>query len=142
MDKQQWLEKWFNGVLARGDHTVLAECAADPFVFHLPGGRVLTISHEEYVEYLEYWHQRFKGMTFMLKQTLEVDNKLVAVYQSSATYCGGWLKIPARSNKAVTMTGMMLFILEDGVMTECWLEDSSFDLYQQLTRSGVDKSHS
>ncbi|KXI22042.1 nuclear transport factor 2 family protein [Photobacterium sanguinicancri] len=133
MSKQAWLECWFNSILAAGSGLRLAECAADPFIFHLPGGRELTLSHEQYSEYLKFWNQRFRDMSFTFEQVIEADNKLVVAYQSSALYCGGWLKIPAK-NQAVTMTGIMIFKMEEGLMTECWLEDSSFDLYQQLTR--------
>ncbi|MGR5153747.1 nuclear transport factor 2 family protein [Photobacterium swingsii] len=133
MSKQAWLECWFNRILAEGNGERLAECAVDPFIFHLPGGRELSLSHEQYGEYLQFWNQRFRDMSFSLEQVIEADNKLVAVYQCSALYCGGWLKVPAK-NQIVTMTGIMVFRMEGDLMAECWLEDSSFDLYQQLTR--------
>ncbi|ELI6447197.1 nuclear transport factor 2 family protein [Photobacterium damselae] len=132
MNKELWIKQWFFEVLAKVNSSQLQEMATDPFIFHMAGGRKYQVTHQEYLSFLAMWHQRFKNVQFQLTHILSDDNKLMASYQCHATYHGGWLRIPGK-NQAVHMTGMMLFKLEDGMMTECWMEDSNFDLYQQLT---------
>ncbi|PSW06020.1 ester cyclase [Photobacterium lipolyticum] len=133
MNENDRVSYWFHEVLAKANGNVLAECATDPFNFHLSGGRCLALSHQDYLSYLVIWNKRFKNVQFTINQIINDEQKTVAVYKCNATYHGGWLKIPGKNQK-VTMTGMLLFKMKDGLMTDCWLEDSSFDLYQQLTR--------
>jgi len=131
--KNEWVVRWFTDVWSRADGGLLAEYAIDPFNFHLPGGRTLTLSHEEYLNFISIWCQRFKDVKFTVKDVVNDGDKTVALYQCRATYNGGWARIPAKKQH-VSMTGMVFFLQKKGMITDCWLEDSSFDLYQQLTR--------
>ena len=133
MNDNEWVVRWFTEVWSRADGALLAEYATDPFHFHLPGGRVLTLSHVDYLNFISIWCQRFKNVNFTIKDVINDGTKTVALYHCSATYNGGWARIPARKQH-VEMTGMVFFKREEGMITDCWLEDSSFDLYQQLTR--------
>ncbi|MCW8329832.1 ester cyclase [Photobacterium sp. SDRW27] len=134
MDKNnEWVVRWFTDVWSRADGRLLTEYATDPFNFHLPGGRALTLSHEQYLNFISIWCQRFKDVHFTINDVINDGDKTVALYQCSATYNGGWARIPPKKQH-VTMTGMVYFIRKEGMITDCWLEDSSFDLYQQLTR--------
>lgn len=132
-ERNEWVVRWFRDVWSHADGGLLAEYACDPFDFHLPGGRTLTLSHQEYLNFITIWCQRFKDVNFTIKDVVNDGEKTVALYHCTATYNGGWARIPARKQH-VTMTGMVFFKRTDGKITDCWLEDSSFDLYQQLTR--------
>ncbi|WP_299021853.1 ester cyclase [uncultured Photobacterium sp.] len=132
-NKNDWVVHWFTDVWGRADGRLLAEYAADPFNFHLAGGRTLTLSHNEYLNFISIWCQRFKNVKFTVKDIVNDGDKTVALYHCSATYNGGWARIPAKKQH-VGMTGMVMFKQEGGLISDCWLEDSSFDLYQQLTR--------
>lgn len=129
----EWVIRWFTDILQRGDGRLLSEYAADPFSFHLPGGRIQTVSHEAYLGYLEIWRQRFRDVNFMVRDIVNEGERTVAIYHCRALYNGGWAKIPARKQQVV-MTGMVYFLRQGNLITECRMEDSSFDLYQQLTR--------
>ncbi|MGF1871331.1 ester cyclase [Photobacterium indicum] len=133
MNKDEWIKGWFNEVWGKGNAQLLAECATNPFNFHTSGGRSFSLTHEDYLSFVNIWQQRFNNVRFTISQVITEEHKTVALYQCEATYHGGWIKIPGK-NQSVKMTGMVLFQMKDGLMTDCWLEDSSFDLYQQLTR--------
>lgn len=132
MEKKQWVQAWFQKVLVERDAQWLAQYAHDPFIFHFAGNQTYSLSHAEYLQSISIWHQRFRQWRFAVKKVLVEDNSVVAVYQSRAIYQGGWMKIPARQ-QAVAMSGIMVFDWKEGKISECWLEDSTFQLYQQLT---------
>ncbi|MEJ2762899.1 ester cyclase [Photobacterium sp. MCCC 1A19761] len=129
----EWVIRWFSDIWQRADGRLLSEYAADPFSFHLPGGRVRTVSHQEYLGYLDIWGQRFRDVKFTVQDIVNEGDRTVALYHCSAIYNGGWAKIPARKQQ-VEMTGMVYFLRQNHLITTCRMEDSSFDLYQQLTR--------
>ncbi|MGF1723970.1 ester cyclase [Photobacterium nomapromontoriensis] len=131
-DEQKWILDWFNEVWVKADARQLKILAADPFQFHLPGGKTYTLSHSEYRNFLSIWSQRFRSVEFEVGEIIQSGEKTVVLYRCHATYCGGWARIPNKQQK-VLITGMLYFKRQNGVITDCWMEDSSFDLYQQLT---------
>ncbi|GAL03396.1 hypothetical protein JCM19237_6290 [Photobacterium aphoticum] len=82
---------------------------------------------------LSIWNQRFRDAEFQLKDIIQQGEKTVVLYQCSAYYTGGWARVPKKKQR-VHMTGMLYLKQEAGMISECWLEDSSFDVYQQLTQ--------
>ncbi|PSU34823.1 nuclear transport factor 2 family protein [Photobacterium lutimaris] len=130
---EKWVLQWFNDVWSNANSTRLQALATDPFHFHVPGGKSYLLSHTEYLNFITVWGQRFRDVTFRIIDTVSDDNKTVVVYQCHALYCGGWAKIPAKKQK-VMMTGMAYFKHQGDKIVDCRLEDSSFDVYQQLTR--------
>lgn len=134
MNNQQWIYDWFNKVWAQADLSVLTQLAAEPLNFHLPGGKIYPLSHTDYLNFVSIWCQRFRDVAFRIVDVVQESHKTVVIYECEATYSGGWARIPAKKQK-VHMTGMLYFVQqEDGKICDCRLEDSSFDLYQQLTR--------
>ena len=132
MEKKTWLTGWFSELLLEGDQTWLTEHAQEPFIFHLPGSQTCSLRHHEYMQYLSVWHQRFKNVQFSIKRVIEQKSTVTIIYHCRATYHGGWLKITGK-NQPVFMSGIMIFDLnEEGKICECWLEDSTFQLYYQL----------
>lgn len=132
-EDKKWILHWFHDVWANADGEWLQQLAAEPFHFHLPGGKSYTLSHSEYLNFVAIWCQRFRDVDFVIRDVIQEGDKTVVLYSCNATYSGGWVRIPAKKQQVV-MTGMVYFKKRGGLITDCWLEDSSFDLYQQLTR--------
>ncbi|GHA42833.1 ester cyclase [Photobacterium aphoticum] len=128
-----WVERWFNAVWAKSNEAQLRALAAEPLQFHLPGGKSYSLSHDDYLSMLSIWNQRFRDAEFQLKDIIQQGEKTVVLYQCSAYYTGGWARVPKKKQR-VHMTGMLYLKQEAGMISECWLEDSSFDVYQQLTQ--------
>ncbi|MDO6707969.1 ester cyclase [Photobacterium sp. 1_MG-2023] len=127
-----WIDAWFLEIWTNASSASLSANVADPFTFHLPGGRRQQISHDSYLTYLQLWRQKFKSLTFSIADVISQPPLTVVRYRCQAQYQGGWLSIPGKK-QVIQMTGMIQFRHEEGQISECWLEDSSFDLYQQLT---------
>ncbi|PSW21525.1 hypothetical protein C9I98_06280 [Photobacterium sanctipauli] len=132
-ENNRWILHWFHEIWAKADATYLQQLACEPFNFHLPGGKTYRLKHDEYLNFISIWCKRFKDVDFTVLDVIEQANKTVVRYRCDAVYSGGWARIPTKRQK-VMMTGMVFFLKQDGLITDCWLEDSSFDVYQQLTQ--------
>lgn len=132
MTHNELITTWFEQIWNKSDETVLHQILCDPFQFHLPGNNTLTLSLEDYQKELLAWHKRFQGADFKIQQTLSEGYQCVARYTCEATYHGGWINVPG-NGQSVSMTGMLWFQVKDEKISDLWLEDSDFDLYQQLT---------
>ncbi|KDM91344.1 ester cyclase [Photobacterium galatheae] len=132
MTTREWVDAWFQEIWANADSDSLTRFVSDPFTFHLSGGRKHQVTHESYLSYLQLWRQKFKSVVFSISDIVCQPPLTVVRYRCQAQYQGGWLNIPGKK-QVIQMTGMIQFRQEAGFITECWLEDSSFDLYQQLT---------
>ncbi|KKC99225.1 MULTISPECIES: ester cyclase [Photobacterium] len=132
MASEDWIDAWFLDIWANANRARLAEYVSDPFVFHLPGGRRHPLSHESYLSYLLLWRQKFKSVVFSISDVISEPPLTVVRYRCQAQYHGGWFNLPGKK-QTIQMTGMIQFRRENGLIAECWLEDSSFELYKQLS---------
>jgi predicted ester cyclase len=122
--RRYWYELWNE---KRGE--IIDEIAVDPVSFHFPGGQ----AHQP--PSLKKWFQTalvaFPDVHFTLN--LEVaEGDLVAVHWSYvATNTGPFLGRPA-TGKRVTDTGIDIFRVENGKISEMWVVQDSLGLMQQL----------
>ncbi|MGF1681719.1 ester cyclase [Photobacterium minamisatsumaniensis] len=133
VDEKAWILHWFDDIWAKANSEYLTQLAAEPFNFHLPGGKSYNLTHTDYLNFISIWCQRFRNVDFTVLDTIQDGEKTVVRYQCDAVYSGGWARIPTKRQK-VLITGIVIFQKKNGLITDCWLEDSSFDLYQQLTQ--------
>lgn len=126
---------WFQDLWNDGNDEQISNFVHDPFIMNLGGNKKLTMSFKDNADFIPVFQSRFDPFNFTIEDSMEQGSKLCVRYLCHANYQGNWLNI-AGDNQKVVMTGIMWFEFSDqGKMRECWLEDSDFDLYQQLTGS-------
>ncbi len=129
---QGFVEFWFDQLWNNNDDTNIEKWVSNPFNLILGGEKVIETSHRANAEFLPVFAKRFDPFHFEVCDQIVSGNKLAVRYRCEAKYRGHWLEIQG-NGEPVIMTGILWFEFKDGKMCQCWLEDSDFDLYQQLT---------
>jgi steroid delta-isomerase-like uncharacterized protein len=73
----------------------------------------------------------FPDMHMVVHELIAEDNKVIALWEATATHQGNWRGVPATS-KSVTWRGMTLYYLEDGKIAEEITSWNRLDMYEQL----------
>ena len=128
LDKKKVAEKWFKDYFTKGDLDVLDKLTTEDFVFHSRNG---DNTREKMKEFMKWYRSVFQEDEWEINDLIEQDKKLVVRYTGWMTYKGGWFNIPSE-NQRVKETGIMIFVFENGKVSELWCENSDAAILFEL----------
>src|SRR4051794_19373165 len=116
------------------DADTIRELLSPDFVAHsMPPG--LTKDREGFLELARQWRAGFSHEDATLNELLAADNGRVVVrFTSRATHTGVVFGVPA-SNRTITLTGIDIYAVADGKVTDWWGEINLSELFN--TPEGV-----
>lgn len=130
-EKASIVKKWFEEVFTIGDPNAVDRLAVKDIIIHSQGHDEGSVGTENFKNWLSWYCESFVDRTWSVHDTIEEGNKIVARYTGYSTYKGGLLEIPSNDQK-VKETGIIIFLIEKGEITEQWCEMSDLQVVQQL----------
>lgn len=118
-------ERWWNG----GDADSVDEMVADDYVDH--SAVVKNRGKEGLKELIREFHQGFPDMREQLEDAIAEGDKVVGRFRMWGTHSGTFLGVPA-TGRRVEITGIDIFRITDGKITEMWYEDDLMSMMRQL----------
>lgn len=109
MDLAQFLQEYTDAVYHAADPEAAGRFIADPCIRHEHGHRV-TLSLAENKKRIAGFLAQANGVSFNNKIVLEQGNLLASAYEFSF----------GRANERTTMSGVEIFKIEGGKITETW----------------------
>ena len=122
-----WEEVWHQGQLSRIDDLFTTD-----FVRHDPGGRELQ-GTEQNRQFIGSLRAAFPDVHYTVEDQIAEGDKVVVRYRFRGTHLGAFQGMPP-TGKQVTYTGILIYRIVDGKITEQWTE---FDLLGLLRQLGV-----
>ena len=127
LTQRVWEEVWHQGQLSRIDDLFTTD-----FVRHDPGGRELQ-GTEQNRQFIGSLRAAFPDVHYTVEDQIAEGDKVVVRYRFRGTHLGAFQGIPP-TGKQVTYTGILIYRIGDGKITEQWTE---FDLLGFLRQLGV-----
>ncbi|MGY0694683.1 ester cyclase [Virgibacillus sp. FSP13] len=129
--KKAIVKIWFEEVFTKGDLQAVDQVAATDMVTYSQGHDEGFVGRDNFKNWLSWYCTSFADRTWVVQDTIEEGDKIVARYTGYSTYKGGLLDIPSEDQQ-VKETGIIIFRMEGGKIKEQWCEMSDLQVVQQL----------
>jgi steroid delta-isomerase-like uncharacterized protein len=103
---------------------------AEAMTFHFRGHDIPD-SLDNLKRLVAGWRSAFPDLRFTIEDMLADDDRVAVRMTMTGTHQGTWKQIPA-TGKHITVTAMMFFRFENGLLVETWEDYDEYGLYQQL----------
>ena len=123
---RRWVEEGWN----KGNLTVIDQLYTPNFVQHEPPPATVN-SSEALKHYVSTYLAAFPDLHFSIDDLVAEGNKVVWRFTASGTHKNPFMSIPP-SGKSATITGMVIFRLENSRIAETWVNIDALGLLQQL----------
>ncbi|MFB4166838.1 ester cyclase [Virgibacillus sp. JSM 102003] len=130
-EKASIVKIWFEEVFSKGDPNAVDRLSAEDILIHSQGHDEGFAGTENFKNWLSWYCESFVDRTWSVHDMIEEGDKIVARYTGYSTYKGGLLEIPPKDQK-IKETGIIIFLIEKGKITEQWCEMSDLQVVQQL----------
>lgn len=117
-------------VVAGGNLALVDELTSPEFVDHTPF-RGLPPNREGVRQGIAMLRQAFPDLSVSIDDIIAEDDKVVARYMIRGTHEGAFMDIEATGEEVAWMT-IMIFRVQDGQITDQWLQQDQVGLMQQL----------
>jgi steroid delta-isomerase-like uncharacterized protein len=134
-EENKRIVRQFNECLNEGDLGQCLDVLSEDYVLHNFQGTLK--GREAYRALIQTVRDGFPDIRFEILDQVADGDKVVNRISVTGTHDGEFNGIPA-TNKKVTWSGMGLFRLEDGKITEAWSELDALGMFTQL--GAVDSS--
>jgi steroid delta-isomerase-like uncharacterized protein len=121
----------FKDVWERGDIEAARECFARDYVNHDPAMPEVPPGFIGVLENVATYRTAFPDQRFMLHEILAAGDKVAVRFSVTGTHWGRLGAIPP-SGRTVTVTGISLFRIENGKISESWGHWDTLGLLQQV----------
>jgi steroid delta-isomerase-like uncharacterized protein len=128
--KIQHFIQQFNGMMNKTDDVIIEEIFAPHFKAHVPFMPQLSLS--SYRAYLQSFRDTFPDLCQEINDSFINDNRLVLRITYSGTHRRDFLGIPA-TLRTVTISGICIFQIDDGLIVENWTELDVFGAIWQMS---------
>lgn len=81
---------------------------------------------------IDLYHAVFPDLRVTVDDVVAAGDRVVVRWTAHGTHEGGQLGVPA-THREVTMTGIDILRLQDGLIAERWAEANALEMMQQLT---------
>ena len=127
-----WVQRWFEQVWNEGDANAIDNLMTADAVMHGLGeaGREMPGS-APFKEFAARFRGAFPDVRITVDATVEEGDMIAARWTAMMTHLGDDLGIPA-TGRPVTVTGMSMARLRDGLMVEGWNNWDTMALMQQI----------
>lgn len=122
--------RWMAALEERNIEAAVALLAPD-FVAHFGGLPAPVRGPEAWTHLFLDYHNAFPNMRISVEDDLAEGDTLVSRYTWRGTHTGAFNGIPA-TGKDVVGTGIGIFHVRDGKISEEWIQEDSVGLLQQL----------
>jgi steroid delta-isomerase-like uncharacterized protein len=123
---RRWVEEGWN----KGNLAVIDQVYAGNYIQHEPSPMQVT-SSEALKQYVGGYRTAFPDLHFTNDDLVAEGDKVVWRFTSTGTQTGAFMGIPA-TGKTGTVTGMVMFRLENSRIVEGWVNIDALGLLQQL----------
>jgi len=125
------ITKFFEQVLNGRRLSILGDFISGDYIEHSPtDGQKAGL--EGVQQHIEAFFTAFSNTRYNLEDTIAEGNKVVAKWTLTGKHTGNFLGI-APAGKPMKMTGIDIYYIEDGRISEHWHEFDLFGLMAQLT---------
>lgn len=119
-------EIWTDGNLETID-----DLFAESFVLHDPSSADEQRGRDEYREYVETYRAAFPDLEYAVETVIAEDDIAALRYTARGTHEGELLGLEPTGER-VSVSGMEMYRVEDGQITEMWTSYDSLGLFQEL----------
>ena len=123
---RRWVEEGWN----KGNLAVIDQVYATSYVQHEPSPMQVT-SSDALKPYVGGYRAAFPDLHFTIDDLVAEGDKVVWRFTSTGTQTGAFMGMPA-TGKTGTVTGMVMFHLENSRIVEGWVNIDTLGLLQQL----------
>lgn len=128
----RFIEAWFEEVWKKGRLTAIDEMLADGGVMHgLGEAGADTIGPAGFKPFVERLRGAFNDIEVTIEQTIEQGDLVASRWVANMTHTGPDLGVAA-TGKHVTVTGMSIARIENGMMVEGWNNWDQLSLMHQI----------
>ena len=131
-ENTRWVHRWFDEVWNQGNANAIDTMMAPDALMHGLGeaGRD-TNGTAPFREFAARFRGAFPDVRITIDATVEEDDLIASRWTATMTHLGDDLGIPA-TGRQVTVTGMSMARLRDGLMVEGWNNWDTMALMQQI----------
>ncbi|WP_440008208.1 ester cyclase [Halomicrococcus sp. SG-WS-1] len=118
-------------IWSEGNVDVVDEIYAEDFVLHDPSSPDGTRGREEYREYVAAYRDAFPDADYAVEELVAEGDAVAMRYTARGTHEGELMGIEP-TGEEVTVTGMELYHVDDGKITEMWTNYDALGVFRQL----------
>ncbi|WP_433632504.1 ester cyclase [Halomicrococcus sp. NG-SE-24] len=118
-------------IWSEGNVDVVDEIYAEDFVLHDPSSPDGTRGREEYREYAAAYRDAFPDAEYVVEELVAEGDAVAMRYTARGTHEGELMGIEP-TGEEVTVTGMELYHVDDGKITEMWTNYDALGVLRQL----------
>jgi steroid delta-isomerase-like uncharacterized protein len=123
---RRWIEEGWN----KGNLDVIDQVYAPNYIQHEPAPETVT-SSEALKQYVGAYLTAFPDLHLSIEDLIAEGDKVVWRFKSTGHQNGPFMGMPA-SGKSGSITGLVMFRLEDSRIVEGWVNIDALGLLQQL----------
>ncbi len=120
--------RYLDAAWNRHDYTIIDELIAPDYRQH---NRTVQTGRDGVKAFFRMMSSAFPDARYTVEQMVAEDDQVAWCWTIQATHTGPFQGIPA-TGKTITITGMNLMRLADGILVENWGEQDTLGLLQQL----------
>jgi predicted ester cyclase len=134
VDNRQRAAGWLQSILIEQNYDAFAEHFAD-------GARINDTSFtRSYLKSLaEGLHAAFPDLRMEVIEQIAVDDRVVTRFELTGTHSGAFNTMPA-TGRPVRFRGVSIDRLQDGRVTECWLQVDFWMMVRQISSAAAANS--
>ena len=123
---RRWIEEGWN----KGNLAVIDQVYDPAYMQHEPPPAMVD-SSEALKHYVAAYLTAFPNLHFTIEDLIAEGDKVVWRFNSKATHSGPFMGIPA-TGKSITVTGIVIFRLENSRIVEGWVNIDALGLLQHI----------
>jgi len=123
---RRWIEEGWN----KGNLAVIDQVYAPNYVQHEPAPETVN-SSEALKQYVDAFRTAFPDLNLSIEDLIAEGDKVVWRFKSSGHQSGPFMGMPA-TGKSGSITGIVIFRLENNRIVEAWVNIDVLGLLQQL----------
>ncbi len=124
------IEQFFGAIFSQGQLALIEQTTNPNYHLHLPGGPDVQ-GQEALRQFVTMYRTAFPDLHFTLEDQVVEGDKIVTRWTVQGTQHGSLLGIPP-TGKKVKVTGITISRMEDGKMTEVWVNWDMLGVLQQI----------
>lgn len=133
-DLKTLLARFMENIWNRGDTPAIPDYIASSYTIrHDPGDpwHGQTLNREGFAERLEASRAPFPDQRFVITEMVADEARVLVIWRWTGTHRGEVAGIPP-TGRLITMTGMTVYYIEDGLLTGHWQEIDRLGVFRQL----------
>ncbi len=128
---------FFNEVLNRGQLDIIGEIISPNFAMHLPLYPRPLRGSEALKNFVKGFHSAFPDSHYTIQLEMS-DNDMAAIrWTYTGTHQDKFLSVPA-SGRSVQLQGVSIFQVDEGQISEIWVNENDLGLLEQINALGGD----